>query len=201
MNVKIIKDKISILKYNLLFGHKIPLLSMGLILSNMNTGAYNSGLGTETVYDKLTVTGTEWALNSSGNYVRLGMKIITGSSAIGKKIYKVKLSLKKVNSPTGNAVVRVRNSSDTIIAFSGNLDVSTLTTSFAEYEFTLDTVVTLADGDRVMIEYNTSGDPNSIRVQSKAETTSTGFNWTGYVASYSDATTHNNGMKFDSDPS
>lgn len=155
---------------------------------------------TTNVYDKVAVTGTEWALNSSGNYIRLGTKIIAGSSAIDKYIEKVKFSLRKFNSPTGNAVVRVRDSGDTIKAFSGNLDVSTLTTSFADIEFTLDQRIKLASGDRVLIEYNTSADPNSLRVEAKTETTLTGFNWTGYVASYSDTTTTNNSMTFDSDP-
>jgi hypothetical protein len=156
---------------------------------------------TSKTYDHVSsATGTEWALNSSGNYIRLGIKVVTGSAAIGTTIKKVQFALRKFNSPTGNATVTVRNSSDTVLATSGTLDVSTLTTSFVTYEFTLDTNVTLVDGDRIQIEYNTSADPNSIRVSSKTETTESGYNWTGYIASYTDTTTENNAVTFDSSP-
>lgn len=113
-----------------------------------------AGILTESAYD---TTGTTYGAETSVSTTspRRGVKISSGSSAIGKKIKKVATKLRGVSSPTGTLNFKVyRSGTSSAIATSDDLDVSTLTTSFVLKELTLDTVVTLQADDRVVMEYN-----------------------------------------------
>lgn len=154
---------------------------------------------TTKTYDHITVTGTEIGPIRNGVISRAGVQCITGSPAIGKYIQKCKFSLRKGGSPTGNALFTIRNSSDTIKS-QANLDVSTLTTSFADYEVSQASPVLIALDDRVMIEYTGGDGSNYILLEVKVETTETGYEKTSYDGSYSDNTIFNMAMTFDSTP-
>lgn len=106
---------------------------------------------TESAYDTTGVTyGAETKADTTTP--RRGVKIDSGSSAIGKKIKKVATKLRGVSSPTGNLYYKVYRSG-IAISTSEALDVSTLTSSFVLKELTLDTGVTLQANDRVVMEY------------------------------------------------
>ena len=64
--------------------------------------------------------------------------------------------MRKTGSPSGNITAKVRRKSDDLVVatFTETISAATLTTSFAEYTFTLTTPYIIANGDRIMIEYN-----------------------------------------------
>lgn len=157
---------------------------------------------TTTTYDNIAVTGTEFnPMYTGSSFYRIGVQVITGSSAINTYIRKVKFSIKKVLAPTGNGLFTVRDSSDNLIT-STTIDVSTFTTSFADYEGTFSVPVKLLVGYRVMFEYDAGGDAsNYVAVEGKVETTQTGFEKTSYDgSSYTDNTLLQVAETFDSDP-
>lgn len=154
---------------------------------------------TQTSYDHIAATGTEYNQMYSGATIRNGIKILTSAAAIGTVVRKVKFSLKKTGSPTGNATATIRNGSDTILA-SATLDVTTLTTSYATYEFTLNVPVTMAANYLVLIEYSGGSVGNDVRLAAKTETTETNYQGVDYVASYNTFTTANGAVTFDSTP-
>jgi hypothetical protein len=63
--------------------------------------------------------------------------------------------LRKRGAPSGNVTARVRRRSDDAIVatFNATINSPSLSTTFAEYTFTLTTPYTIAVGDRIMIEY------------------------------------------------
>lgn len=81
---------------------------------------------------------------------------ITASGAlVGSIVNSMTLGLKKQNSPTGTATIAVLDSSNNIVYTFGTLDVSTLTTSMAQYTFVnTDSDYTVASGDYLGIKYS-----------------------------------------------
>jgi hypothetical protein len=153
--------------------------------------------GTYKSYDHYFETGTSFANQYGGSVERVGVKITTDSPAIGTHIQKVRFSAKKTGSPTGNIVVRVRNSGDAEIA-SGTLDVSTLTTGFKDYEVTMTGKAVLALNSRVSVEFTGGNTANYINIEGITRTTQTGFSIFTYDGSYSDTTNGDASITFDS---
>lgn len=85
---------------------------------------------------------------------RVGQQFVTGSSLIGETITKVLVRLKiKTGSPTGTITCTVRDSADTIKLTLGTSAATSLTGSFQDVEYENLTGVTIADQDKVCIEY------------------------------------------------
>lgn len=119
----------------------------------------------------------------------------------GYNITSVKFYLRKVLSPTGNAVAKIYAHSGTYgtssvptgtaLGTSGTLDVSTLTTSFVLYELTFSTPVATVNGTKyvVTIEYMDGTSTNFIRAGTDSTTPTHGGNscrlvgasWTAYA--------------------
>lgn len=159
---------------------------------------------TTKTYDHFADTGSSsnaLASNVGGGVIaRYGVKIITSSPAIGTNINKVKASLIKVGTPTGNITFTVRDASDVLLA-SGTLDAATLTTSYADFEVTLDVTVALALNYRVMIEYaGGSFSTNYIRMEAGTPATETGYETTYYDTAYAQDVADSPSMTFDSSP-
>ena len=93
----------------------------------------------------------------SGGVTRAGQLFQTGHILIGKTPTKIIFSLKKTESPSGNAELKLIDSSSVEKATFGTIVVSSLTTSFVSHEFELQSSpATIADGDRIAWYY--SGD-------------------------------------------
>lgn len=155
-------------------------------LTNLTSEIYNSQL-------------TGGARNLNGTQTRAGVKINAGFSGIGSSIQKIKFAMKKGGSPTGNMTYTVRDSSDTIKAQSGTYDVSTLTGSFVKIELTLGSVVEIASGDRVLVEYTGGDGSNKIQMQDKNTTPETNTQESVYSGSYTDSNRNPHAI-FDSSP-
>ena len=113
-------------------------------------------------YSQLNAGTNGWNIASgAGDGERLSLQIVSGSSIIADPIKEIKMKLYKNSSPTDTLYVRVRNSSDTILAEASKV-ASTLTGSLTEYTFTLNTGVILAQGDRINIEYTGSSGSGNI---------------------------------------
>lgn len=117
----------------------------------------------------------------SGSYNGVVQAFGSGDALIGKNIGKVTLRLKKVGSPTGTASICIYSSSNTITpkAIIGTLNVSTLTTSTADYTFTnyihgYVPVVT----DRIGITWTPSAS-GEVHVMSNLGNTGGGNTWNG----------------------
>ncbi len=156
---------------------------------------------TTKTYDYYTVTGSQFDGLFTGNIIRGGIKIVSASPAIDTYIQKVKLSIKKLGSPSGNLTITVRDDSDTILA-SGTLATSSITTSYADYEITLDSAVKLAINYRVMGEYSGGDGSNNLIMEMQATTIETGYENTKYNGSaYSSyGTGYRPSFTFDSTP-
>jgi hypothetical protein len=91
-------------------------------------------------------------LASGGHATRAGMKILAGSSAIGKYVQNIKFKLSKFTSPSGNYQITVRDSSDTVKA-TANFSATGLPTSATIIDHDIGSPVKLAEGDRILFEY------------------------------------------------
>jgi hypothetical protein len=125
----------------------------------------------------------------SGSYNRVVEGFGVSDPLMTKLIGKVVLRLKKVGSPTGNATVAlVNNASPPVVkaTFGSPLDVSTLTTSTADYTFTNYTHnIPVASGDRVGIIWTPSAS-GEVHVMTNLGNTS-GNSWqttSSYVLKY-----------------
>jgi hypothetical protein len=97
---------------------------------------------------------------SFGSLVYAGRQInaeyVTASSQlVGDKIDSITLGLQRVGSPTGTAEIGIFNTNLSVKKLFGTIDVSTISTSFRDYEFTLagSELYTIASGDRIGIKY------------------------------------------------
>jgi len=89
---------------------------------------------------------------SAGHGTRVGVKILSGSTAIGKYIQNIKFKLSKFSSPSGNYQITVRDSSDTVKA-TANFSATGLPTSATIIDHDIGSPVKLAEGDRILYEY------------------------------------------------
>jgi hypothetical protein len=155
---------------------------------------------------------TESAFNSSGNgfgaeagisntQYRRGVKINSGSSAIGKTIKKISTHMHRVGSPTGNISYKVYRSGS-VIATSPNVDITTISTSFTTIEYILDVTVTLQADDRIVAEWdNRSASGNlTILYNNSPNTIASGFSHTSWNGSAWSDITYDIYFNFDSTP-
>ena len=124
----------------------------------------------------------------------------------GANVISAKLYLKKNNSPTGNAVIKIyaitgnygvdATPTGAVLATSDNFDISTLTTSFGLIEFTFSGAeqIALTNGTKYFIIYDTSGttqsgvnytilgfdNSSSTHDGNRTLTSNAGTNWFGF---------------------
>lgn len=118
----------------------------------------------------------------SGSIIRFGQMF---NSLPATQVTQISFFLKKVGSPTDTAYVRVRNvSSDAILGTIGTIDVSTLTTNFAWYDFTSSpiTVPTIQDV-RFTIEYSGGNSSNYVLAGYQSTDVISGV-YTRYISSW-----------------
>lgn len=98
-------------------------------------------------------------ISGTGQNIWSGRQIqaeyVTPSSVlVGKQIDTIVVKLKKSGLPTGDAEIGVFNSDASVKKLFATKDVSTLTTSYASYEFVLSgTPYTIEAGDRIGVKY------------------------------------------------
>ncbi|WP_415281128.1 PQQ-dependent sugar dehydrogenase [Candidatus Nitrososphaera sp. FF02] len=91
------------------------------------------------------------------------------SSLVGKQIDAMIVKLKKAGSPTGNVEVGIFNSDLSVKKLFATKDVSTLTTSYLDYEFALSGgPYTVAAGDRIGVKY--SGGTSTVNISIMRDT-------------------------------
>ena len=153
------------------------------------------------MYDNIDVTGTSIVMYS-GSITRCGIIQGFNSTYDGYFIRYIGYSAKKIGSPTGNVTIAHRNNADTIVN-SVTKDVSTFTTSFADYEADLGVdslLATPAGNARITIEYSGGDVSNHFEVEAKTETTSSPWEAVTYNSGYTQFTTQNIAMTFDNQP-
>ena len=95
--------------------------------------------------------------------------VTPASSLVGKQIDAMVVKIKKAGLPTGNAEIGVFNSDLSVKKLFATKDVSTLTGSYEEYEFTLSgPPYTIAAGDRIGVKY--SGGTSSANISIMRDT-------------------------------
>jgi len=109
--------------------------------------------------------------SSSGQSIFSGRPIhaefVSPSSVlVGKQIDTIVVKLKKDGSPTGNAEIGVFNSDLSVKKLFATKDVSTLTSSHVNYEFTLSgaSPYTIVAGDRIGVKYSSANGSDKISV-------------------------------------
>lgn len=136
-----------------------------------------------------TVAAEPNVIMKSGSYNRVVEGFGVSDPLMTKLIGKVTLRLKKVGSPTGTATIAlVNNASPPVVkAQIDTLDVSTLTTTTADYTFTNYTHNTpVATGDRLGIIWTPSAS-GEVHVMTNKGNTSGGNTWQGttsYIIKY-----------------
>lgn len=124
--------------------------------------------------DIFTADAEDLYVNSL-NYRKMGIAVNTGSSIfVGKKIKKIKVTMKKfgVGTISGPIYIRIRASNGTIVdEFPSMLDSAVITNVNTEYTFThLKPNRTIETGDIIYIEYPQGGDvSNYLRVAISAD--------------------------------
>ncbi len=93
---------------------------------------------------------------------------VTSSSVlVGKQIDTITVQLKKSGSPTGNATIGVFNTDLTVKKVFASINMSTLTTSYKNYTFTLPTLVQpykIQAGDRIGIKFAGGDSTNFVAI-------------------------------------
>ena len=110
--------------------------------------------------------------SSTGQYSYSGRPIqaeyVTSSSAlVGKQIDTILIKLKKSGSPTGNVTIGVFNTDLSVKKIFATKSVSTLTTSYTDYTFSLsssDQLYQIQAGDRIGIKYAGGSSSNSVSI-------------------------------------
>lgn len=156
---------------------------------------------TSEIYDHIGDTNAnQFPIGSDPAYAnRLGTKI-TGAPAIDHSIQKVQINLKKTGLPTGTATLTVRDENDTIKA-SDTLDVATLTTDYAPYDFDLGSLILLKTDYHILIEYSGGDVSNFVLAYYALQfAPQAGFITSRYTTFYLEGTDGNTAMTFDSAP-
>jgi hypothetical protein len=88
--------------------------------------------------------------------------VTSTSQLIGDKIDSITLKLKRVGTISGTAEIGMLDNNNAVTKSFGTLNVATLTTTYADYEFHLSNneLYTIQSGDRIGIKY-TGGDANN----------------------------------------
>jgi len=162
-----------------------------------------SNYTTETVYNQSGGWAGAVPLSGAGN-TRTGIRVESGSSAIGKVVRKIQGELSKSNSPTGTYKWTIRNNADAIVAETPTGVAGDLTVAATEtfVEFTFDVSRTLVEGDRIQLEFSGGDASNDINLSYNNSLPSmpSGFKRCVYGSSYTDTTTGTPYFKLDSTP-
>ena len=132
---------------------------------------------------------------SSGLSVYSGRPIQTeyvnnSSILVGKQIDTIAVQLKKIGSPTGNAVIGIFNSDLSIKKTFANVNASTLTTSYSNYTFSLPSSsqpYLVQAGDRIGIKYTGGDSSNYISVMTDQNTVDPFDGTNSYLTYYTTA--------------
>jgi len=119
--------------------------------------------GSSSIINQISGTATFTSLNNvnSGD----SEHITASGASVGSVINAMTLPLKKQSSPTGTATIAVLDSSNNVVYTFGTLDVSTLTTTMARYNFiNTDADYTIASGDYLGIKYSGGTAVNTVDV-------------------------------------
>lgn len=148
-----------------------------------------------------TVASEPNIIMKTGSYNRVTEAFGNADPIMGKIVGKVTLRLKKVGSPTGNATIALMNNAipPTVLAtFGSPLDVSTLTTTTADYTFTNYThnvPIATSSGHRIGIIWTPSAS-GEVHVMTNKGNTAGSNNWQGstsfitrYISGWSNDTT------------
>lgn len=133
------------------------------------TAVYNPG---QTVHMQNDVAS--WgSLQYAGRQVNAEY-VSSTSQLVGDKIDSITLQLIKQGAPTGTAQIGVFNEDLTVKKLFGTVDVSTLATSYQDYEFRLSNneLYTIQTGDRIGIKYAGGNAANGVLVMIDRDTAS-----------------------------
>ena len=137
---------------HVLNGSNIP--SRARIIQIPGSGGGGGG-GSETFYN---VQSPGNALGSlySGASTRYGEEARSSSSVlVNKSLNTLSVRLRRAASPSGNITAVVRNASGIVVAtFNETVSASSLSTSYTNYNFTLDSPYVIKTGDRILVEYS-----------------------------------------------
>ena len=131
---------------------------------------------------------------------RVGQEFTTGSALIGETITKVLVRIMKEpgGTPTGTITCLVRDSSDNIKLTLGTSNASALTSSYQDFEYENLTGVTIADQDKVCIEF-AANLTDTIRVSvinSDVLANSSTWYYNPYTAVWTDRVTYDMYFKY-----
>src|SRR3989441_9171382 len=93
--------------------------------------------------------------------------VTSSSGRVGKQIDTILIKLKKGGSPTGNVTIGVFNTDLSVKKIFATKNVSTLTTSYTDYTFSLsssDQLYQIQVGDRIGIKYAGGSSSNSVSI-------------------------------------
>jgi len=157
----------------------------------------SSGDAVYSSYAQKDATNGFMQVCSNCTATRFGVKVLAGSSLIGKKIKTVTMKVDVVAEPF-NATMTVRDSIDTVKATKSVLfDLAPV----SDYTFSFDNAVLIAVGDRILVEFTggSSGGQRLRMQQDAALASPTGFEHTSFQASaYVDEPTDTAAFSFDS---
>ncbi len=142
--------------------------------------------GGGSIYDQTAPSGDGVGLGggSSPYNTRVGLKILDGHTLIGKTFFEVSFWLAKSGSPTGNGNAVVYDLSGSLKATSDNTkDWSTLVTwpSSEKVTFNFAAGVSLAAGDRIVIQGGTTSGGNEVNHVTSTSDTVSNTNVVNYI--------------------
>jgi len=115
---------------------------------------------------------------SGGVRARQGVKILSNFSDIGKKVQDITIGIRKNGTVSGTVNVQYINSSYTVLA-TASMNASELGTGTDDtYDFTLSSEVTIADGDRLLLQYSATAWSNGVVLNGASGTRPTGTDYT-----------------------
>jgi len=122
-----------------------------------------------------------------GSNIAAGIAFFTGQDMIGEVPKKVTCYLKKSSTPTGIATLKLISSLNSVKTIFGTIDVSTLTTSFAEHSFINDSATaSVTDGDILAWFYSGTTDfrfemaATATAAYTQQKYSSDAINWSSY---------------------
>ena len=138
--------------------------SQARIIRIPGTSSDGGGGGTPEVFYNVSFPGNAVGSLYSGASTRYGEEARVSSSVlVNQSISKLTVRLRRRLSPSGTLSAVMRNSAGNVVAtFAETISASSLTTSFANYTFTLDNPYTIKAGDKVLIEY---GGPARVELE------------------------------------
>ncbi len=151
------------------------------------TATSESGGGSFTEVDSFTTTANDNGTLGNGTVTRRGQRFTTGYGFFGTEISRFTFFLRNIGSPTGTLTAVIRDlATDSIVATYGSIDVTTLTGTLQEINFTATSAQRiLALNDILSVEYDGGDVGNHVQIgrvggNPKANTNAAAFtppNW------------------------